>query len=170
MASLMPLQKQISPFKSAPQPRRFDVGEFLGSLEESGAGPQLTSGLKGDWAGLYRAFLRSANAQGWLHARLDEVGEKLEQLHLEVVCSASLESWLSQKSELELVDLLLKFRAKRAYVTASHKPNTDALAKLDAQIAAVFASLSPDLRASLDLAQTGPHDQLRPPSPSHSLA
>ena len=52
VASLMPLQRNISPFKGAPSLRPFDAEEFLKTLEQSG--PQLTSGLKGDWVGLYR--------------------------------------------------------------------------------------------------------------------
>ncbi len=52
VASLMPLQRNISPHKGAPRLRPFDVEEFLNTLEHSG--PQLTSGLKGDWVGLYR--------------------------------------------------------------------------------------------------------------------
>lgn len=52
MASLMPLQKSISPWKSPPQLRPFIQQDFMKTLEK--AGPQLTSRLKGDWIGLYR--------------------------------------------------------------------------------------------------------------------
>ncbi|KAL1265079.1 hypothetical protein QQF64_003106, partial [Cirrhinus molitorella] len=51
VASLMPLQKSISPWKSPPQLRPFNQEEFMKTLEK--AGPQLTSRLKGDWIGLY---------------------------------------------------------------------------------------------------------------------
>lgn len=52
MASLMPLQKSISPWKNPPQLRPFVQQDFMKTLEK--AGPQLTSRLKGDWIGLYR--------------------------------------------------------------------------------------------------------------------
>lgn len=52
VASLMPLQKSISPWKSPPQLRAFISQDFMKTLEK--AGPQLTSRLKGDWIGLYR--------------------------------------------------------------------------------------------------------------------
>lgn len=52
LGSLMPLQKNISPHKGAPRLKPFDAEEFLKTIEHSG--PQLTSGLKGDWVGLYR--------------------------------------------------------------------------------------------------------------------
>jgi hypothetical protein len=48
----MPLQRQISAFKAAPVPRKFDHDEFAQSLDISG--PALTSGIKGDWLQLYR--------------------------------------------------------------------------------------------------------------------
>lgn len=49
----MPLAKNVSPFLDAPQMKPFMVEEFIKTLET--CGPQLTSGLKGDWAGLYRS-------------------------------------------------------------------------------------------------------------------
>ncbi|XP_035517687.1 DENN/MADD domain containing 6Aa [Morone saxatilis] len=52
VASLMPLQKSISPWKNPPQLRPFIQQDFMKTLEK--AGPQLTSRLKGDWIGLYR--------------------------------------------------------------------------------------------------------------------
>ena len=52
MASLMPLQRNISPHKGPPRLKPFDAEDFLKTIEHSG--PQLTSGLKGDWVGLYR--------------------------------------------------------------------------------------------------------------------
>lgn len=56
MASLMPLQRQISAFKTAPAPRPFNVEEFIQSLDTNG--PELTTGIKGDWANLYRYVRR----------------------------------------------------------------------------------------------------------------
>ncbi|VDM42936.1 unnamed protein product [Toxocara canis] len=47
LSSLMPLQKQMSPFKAVPQARPFIVDEFLLGLDDTG--PALTCGVKGDW-------------------------------------------------------------------------------------------------------------------------
>lgn len=72
MASLMPLQRSVTPWKvnsrcsipssaevlrcvcaqTPPQIRPFVQEDFLSTLEH--AGPQLTSPLRGDWVGLYR--------------------------------------------------------------------------------------------------------------------
>ena len=46
IASLMPLQKNISPFKNIPLPMPFNPDDFFKSLESTG--PQLTSGIKGN--------------------------------------------------------------------------------------------------------------------------
>jgi hypothetical protein len=48
LASLMPLQKNICPCKAAPLPRPFNQDDFLATIDTSG--PQLTSGVKGEWA------------------------------------------------------------------------------------------------------------------------
>ena len=53
----MPLQRNISPHKGAPCLRPFDIDQFLKTVDQSG--PQLTSGLKGDWVGLYRSVIGS---------------------------------------------------------------------------------------------------------------
>uniref|UniRef100_A0A4W3KEV7 DENN/MADD domain containing 6Aa n=1 Tax=Callorhinchus milii TaxID=7868 RepID=A0A4W3KEV7_CALMI len=86
VASLMPLQKSISPWKSPPQLKPFIAEEFLKTLEK--AGPQLTSRLKGDWIGLYRQFLKSPNFDGWFRLRWKEMTQKLSALHLEALCNA----------------------------------------------------------------------------------
>jgi len=86
MASLMPLQRNISPYKGPPTLRQFDIDEFVHALDQ--AGPQLTSGVKGDWEGLYRKFFRSNNFEGWLYHRQYEVNQKLQLLHMEALCQA----------------------------------------------------------------------------------
>ncbi|XP_041832900.1 protein DENND6B isoform X3 [Melanotaenia boesemani] len=110
MASLMPLQRSVTPWKTPPQIRPFSQDEFLSTLDH--AGPQLTSLLRGDWMGLYRKFFRSPNFDGWYRERHKEMTQKLESLHLEVICDADLLGWTKDKSEVEIVDLILKLREK----------------------------------------------------------
>uniref|UniRef100_A0A672Z6C7 UDENN domain-containing protein n=1 Tax=Sphaeramia orbicularis TaxID=375764 RepID=A0A672Z6C7_9TELE len=110
MASLMPLQRSVTPWKTPPQIRPFSQDEFMATLDHSG--PQLTSVLKGDWMGLYRKFFRSPNFDGWYRHRHREMVQKLECLHLEVICDADLLGWTKDKSEVEIVDLVLKLREK----------------------------------------------------------
>jgi hypothetical protein len=55
------------------------MDEFLKTVEHSG--PQLTSGIKGDWQGLYQRFFRSSNFEGWYKLRQ-------QVLHLEAICEA----------------------------------------------------------------------------------
>ncbi|XP_023205561.1 protein DENND6B isoform X2 [Xiphophorus maculatus] len=51
MASLMPLQRSVTAWKTPPQVRPFSQDEFISTLDHTG--PQLTSMLRGDWMGLY---------------------------------------------------------------------------------------------------------------------
>ncbi|VDN97909.1 unnamed protein product [Rodentolepis nana] len=52
LSMLMPLHRDISPFRSVPVLKRFNMNDFFQTLES--AGPRLTCDVKGDWVGLYR--------------------------------------------------------------------------------------------------------------------
>ncbi|XP_075863002.1 protein DENND6B isoform X2 [Microcebus murinus] len=144
MASLMPLQKSISPWKIRP----FSQDDFLRSLEH--AGPQLTCILKGDWLGLYRRFFKSPHFDGWYRQRHREMAQKLEALHLEAICEANIESWMKDKSEVEVVDLVLKLREKLARAQAHQLPVKEAtLQRAQLYIETVIRSLPKDLQAVL---------------------
>lgn len=110
MASLMPLQKDISPFKAAPSPNQFKQDDFLATLEQSG--PQLTSTSKGDWTGLYKKFFRSPNFKGWYETRYHELIQTLQSLQLKSLSEADLNNWVKGKHEVEIVDMILKLKQK----------------------------------------------------------
>ncbi|XP_022900805.1 protein DENND6A [Onthophagus taurus] len=110
IASLMPLFKNISPFKAAPTPYPFNPDDFFATLETTG--PQLTSGIKGDWVGLYKKFFRSPNFDGWFNMRYTELVLKLQALQLEALSDADLKLWVQGKPEVEIVDMVLKLRNK----------------------------------------------------------
>ena len=102
----MPLARTISPYRAPPKVKPFNADDFIRSLELSG--PQLTSRTKGDWAGLYRRFIKSANFVGWYSARHAEVSTKLTLLHMESLSEARIECWMEGKAEVELVDMVLR--------------------------------------------------------------
>lgn len=110
MASLMPLQKDISPFKSAPNANAFKLDDFLATIELSG--PHLTSPLKGDWKGLYRRFYNSPNFRGWYDSRHKELQLTLQDLQLQALSEANLEQWARDKQEVEIIDMILKLKQK----------------------------------------------------------
>ncbi|XP_076578862.1 protein DENND6B isoform X1 [Chaetodon auriga] len=172
MASLMPLQRSVTPWKTPPQIRPFSQDEFMSTLDQTG--PQLTSVLKGDWMGLYRKFFRSPNFDGWYRHRHREMTQKLESLHLEVICDAvspfvcSLSSycvpvddlmfwplqdllgWTKDKSEVEIVDLILKLREKLIKARRQQLQVKDGvLDKLDTFIDSIVSSLPEDLQTLL---------------------
>lgn len=148
LASLMPLQRSVSPWKTPPQIRPFSQEEFIATLDH--AGPQLTSVLKGDWMGLYRRFFRSPNFDGWYRLRHREMTQKLESLHLEVICEADLLGWTKDKSEVEIVDLVLKLREKLMRACRQQLPVKEGvLEKLEEYIQTVISSLPEDLQTVL---------------------
>ncbi|XP_060980238.1 protein DENND6B isoform X7 [Dama dama] len=187
MASLMPLQKGIVPWKTPPQIRPFRQDDFLQSLER--AGPQLTCVLKGDWLGLYRwaahrrgpgllrpvgahthpsahgspqppppcpdrRFFKSPHFDGWYRQRHREMTQKLEALHLEAIYSLSsaqnIEIWMKDKSEVEVVDLILKLQERLVRAQGHQLPVKEAtLTRARLYIDTAIGSLPKDLQAVL---------------------
>ncbi|XP_053799712.1 protein DENND6B isoform X2 [Vidua chalybeata] len=148
MASLMPLQRAITPWKNPPQIRPFCQEDFMKSLEH--AGPQLTCVLKGDWLGLYRRFFKSPNFDGWFRQRQREMTQKLEALHLEAICEADIVAWMKDKSEVEIVDLVLKLREKLVRARCQHLPvKEETLQRVSLYIDTIIGSLPEDLQAVL---------------------
>uniref|UniRef100_A0A3B3TWC4 DENN/MADD domain containing 6B n=1 Tax=Poecilia latipinna TaxID=48699 RepID=A0A3B3TWC4_9TELE len=125
MASLMPLQRSVTPWKTPPQVRPFSQDEFISTLDQTG--PQLTSMLRGDWMGLYRRFFRSPNFDGWYRQRHREMTQKLESLHLETICDARK---AARRQQLQVKD--------------------EVLDKLDAFINSIVGSLPEDLQPVLN--------------------
>ena len=91
IAGLMPLARNISPYRAVPDVKTFSIDDFIASLESGG--PQLTSSVKGDWEGLYRRFHRSPNFVSWYNQRHREMSQKLQLLHLESLSEAKIEIW-----------------------------------------------------------------------------
>ncbi|XP_015673393.2 protein DENND6B, partial [Protobothrops mucrosquamatus] len=148
MASLMPLQRTITPWKTPPRIRPFHQEDFLKSLEH--AGPQLTCVLKGDWLGLYRRFFKSPNFDGWFRQRHREMRHKLEALHLEAIAEANVGAWMVDKSEAEAVDLVLKLREKLVQARSRGLPaREETLQRVCQHITVVVRSLPEDLQAVL---------------------
>ncbi|KAK3609536.1 hypothetical protein CHS0354_007340 [Potamilus streckersoni] len=150
MASLMPLQRNISPHKGPPRLRPFDPEEFLKSVDHSG--PQLTSGIKGDWEGLYRRFFRSQNFEGWYQHRQNEVNQKLEVLHMEALCQANLMDWIQDKEEVEIVDLIMRIQDKLNFAANNqHSISEESIQKLECHLRSVVSSLPEDLQSVLKI-------------------
>lgn len=146
VASLMPLQKNISPYKAIPSLRPFNPDDFLATLELYG--PQLTCGIRGDWEGLYRRFFRSVNFSLWFNARYQEVSDKLSELHLQALSEADLGGWVSTRSEVEVVDMVLRLRSKLNDAESLHS-SQHTRDKLNGHIQTLLLSLPEDLRSVL---------------------
>ncbi|TRY82369.1 hypothetical protein DNTS_015109 [Danionella cerebrum] len=146
LESLMPPQRSMSPWKTPPQIRPFIQEDFLKTLEQ--AGPQLT--LKGDVVGLYRRFFRSPNFDGWYRLKHKEMAQKVDCLHLEAICAADLLTWIKDKSEVEIVDLVLKLREKLMRAQKYQLPvKEDLLKRIEQSTHTIISSLPEDLQAVL---------------------
>jgi len=148
VARLMPLQKSISPYKAVPALSPFRPEEFLSSIDQ--AGPQLTTGVKGDWTGLYRRFLRTVNFESWFQLRLLEANKKLVALHMEALSQSDMTSWLHGKREVEVVDMVLRIREKLDAAAEETLPvSSQTQQHLRGQLDKVLGSLPEDLQAVL---------------------
>lgn len=145
LAGLMPLARTISPYRAPPKVKPFNADDFVRSLEQNG--PQLTSRTKGDWAALYRRFLKSPNFVGWYNARHAEVSTKLTLLHLECLSEARIESWMEGKAEVELVDMVLRIRGKLSEGERSGLPISDIVKeRLESHVKRIVSILPDDLQ------------------------
>ncbi|KAH7731030.1 hypothetical protein AAVH_02079 [Aphelenchoides avenae] len=145
LATLLPLRKQITPFKAVPQSKPFVVEDFLASLRQTG--PVLASGVKGDWEGLYKRFLSSPNFEGWRQKRQTDVDKQLRATHLDVLCTAELSrDVLSTRQEVEVVDLVLKLRDRLASLDEHQMEKRTRLQK---QLHQVLKSVDDELKSVL---------------------
>ncbi|KAJ8955330.1 hypothetical protein NQ318_003423 [Aromia moschata] len=153
IASLMPLQKSISPFKAAPTPLPFNPDSFFATLEA--AGPQLTlnnTGIKGDWVGLYKKFFRSPNFKAWFNTRYTELTLKLQALQLEALSTADLKDWVQGRPEVEVVDMVLKIKNKIIKCNEHEIPVSESTkVQLNHRLNDIVTSLPDDLKNILQV-------------------
>ncbi|UJR21064.1 hypothetical protein I4U23_024164 [Adineta vaga] len=108
--SLLPLKRFYQPSRDPPSIKEFESEEFLKTLDQYG--PQLTSGLKGNWKDLYRQFLSTPNFRLWLTNRRHEANTIIYCEYIKTIANCRLEQDfnLSKLNELELIDLVIKFK------------------------------------------------------------
>ncbi|CAI5448082.1 unnamed protein product [Caenorhabditis angaria] len=147
LSSLMPLKKEMTPFKGIPSSRPFSMDDFLSSLDTIG-GPSLTCGTKGDWSGLYRKFISCANFGGWLSMRARDVSTQLKTHYVEALCSADFCSQtLSTKHNVEIVDLVLRIRER--IIELGSTESSENRKKLVRQIVKILSNVDEDLKQLL---------------------
>jgi hypothetical protein len=93
-----------------------------------------------------RKFFRCANFHTWYENRCTEVNHQLNQLHIKAILSADLLEYAKDKSEVEVVDMVLTLR---------EKANSDSLGvserqQLTSLIKSMVRLLPPDLHSILN--------------------
>lgn len=148
MATLMPLQKNISPLRAPPVLKSFKPEEFLSTVDSQG--PHLTSHTKGDWGNLYKRFFNSPNFVHWLDGRKVEMQNKIEALHIIGIGNTNIADWCSDKSEVEIVDMVLRLRTKLKTVkTRDLNVPKETANQIEKQLIDIIGSLPEDLRLVL---------------------
>lgn len=172
-------------FQAAPKPWPFNPDNFLSSLEY--AGPQLTCGIKGDWNGLYKQFIRSPNFNGWFNVRYKGMLMKLQVLQIEALASVvnnlvfthkiiifgyalfvyiylfntrfqDIKAWIEDKKEVELVDMILKIRQKLELCeNKGYQLNKKIKDQLKVKMNDIISSLPDDLKNVLSNANNSPN-------------
>jgi len=148
-SSLMPLHKNLSPFKSVPKLKQFDVEEFMQNLKQGG--PDLMpKNSKGDWCGLYRRFFNSLNFKHWYEQKKQEADRKLESLQLNLLCEYDIEKWLVSKHEIEIIDQFMNVKKKLDLAERNKIDSTEsAKTKLRDILDKFLKALPEDVRAIL---------------------
>lgn len=148
LASLMPLKRDVSPWRPPPTLKEFDEEQFIKMVE--GAGPHMTAGIRGNWGPLYKKFLQSPNFIGWYRVRREEANQKLRLIQLEMLCKADVLFWMKDKQEVEIIDFLLQVK-QCIKIALMHHPtiSTQTLQCLQRLIHNVIMKLPEDLQSCL---------------------
>ncbi|BHF60576.1 Protein dennd6a [Sparganum proliferum] len=154
LSGLLPFQRDISPYKDVPESGRFNMEEFFRTLET--LGPQLTCELKGDWVGLYRTFFSGPHFVAWLTRRESEIRAKLQSLHLSAIACADFTLWLQDRSEIEIVDMIIQLNQRIEAISQLRPGACDITARsLRKQIGVLLQALPEDLRNVVENSASG---------------
>ncbi|XP_030756063.1 protein DENND6A [Sitophilus oryzae] len=152
IASLLPLQKNISAFKAVPTPNPFNPDDFFATLDKTG--PHLTlnkTGIKGDWIGLYRKFFRSPNFKTWFNARYTELSLKLQALHAEALSTVDITNWVRGRPEVEIVDMVMRLKSKICKCNCDVPVSDSVKQQLNQRMHDIATSLPEDLKNILQI-------------------
>ncbi|KAH9286578.1 Protein DENND6A [Echinococcus granulosus] len=149
LSSLMPLHRDISPYRCVPELNRFNMNDFFRTLET--AGPRLTCDVKGDWVGLYKLFFSGPHFIHWLSHREGEIMEKLHSLHLDAILRANFDLWIEKRSEVEIVDMIIRLNQ----LAARYGHMVCKVEGIRRQIAVLLDALPEDLRQVVGRSSTG---------------
>ncbi|XP_020600799.1 protein DENND6A-like [Orbicella faveolata] len=95
----------------------------------------------------HRKFFKSANFEGWLRHRQQEIRQKLEILHLEALGKADVPRWIRDKQEVEIVDLFLQIKEKLAGSASFYPPvSLEIKQQLKGHLLSIIRTLPEDLQ------------------------
>jgi hypothetical protein len=93
-----------SPFVDPPPLPQFNADEFLDTLSARGPGKFLLKRMKSNWLDLYRRFLSGHNFEPWFKRKRAVAEQEQHRLWRQARMKADIQQFISQMSELEIVD------------------------------------------------------------------
>ena len=83
----------------------------------------------------------------WYESRFREISIKLKTLHIEKLCRSNLIEFVSDKDEVEVIDLILGIKEKIAIIEDENLPvEEDCLPKLNAHLKNIIDTLPSDIQ------------------------
>ncbi|OZJ06645.1 hypothetical protein BZG36_00358 [Bifiguratus adelaidae] len=176
-STLIPFHQNLASSGSKLQLRPFQTDQFLSSLKEHGPQLPYKSSLRSAadiTRDLYVQFTKCGNFAMWLQHRSDEAIKEIRKRQIQMLCDSDIQAWISDRPEVELVDMLLRYKAQLA---ESHSSSSEARGarderslqltsaqtdRLQRQMEQLIAALPKDLRESISLTESGDITQ-----PSH---
>merc|ERR1712188_256391 len=148
-ASLMPLQKTISPFHSPPRLKPFNEEEFLSLLSvKSYLTPK--GGKSKKEVELYRLFISSQNFHGWFNVKRAMAIEQLRHLYRRALSEIDIDEALGGRSDVEVIDLYMRVKDE---LELGQFFNEQIKSKLESDLEVITEALPSDLRRSLGRSQ-----------------
>lgn len=153
---LMPLKRDVSPFRPLPRFPDFHVDDFFASLREH----LKTQPRKGNWTALYSRFIESGNFRLWLKTRARAANNELLRLYLSTVCETDMQGELGRMAELKLMDLYIQIKQSMRVAVKRRLVDAATAALLQVRLDSIVAHLPPDTQRSLQIRGSGSEESL----------
>ncbi|RKP25829.1 hypothetical protein SYNPS1DRAFT_22286 [Syncephalis pseudoplumigaleata] len=141
-ATLIPTNSaELTTSQSPPSLKPFRQDEFLKFVQEKGERHIVQPATA--CSDFYTQFLRCPNFVQWLQMRSVAAERRLRQTHLRALTDANLSSWMRNRTEVELVDMLMP------NTPVDQRPTDEQMDQLRAQAELIVNRLPADLKTML---------------------
>ncbi|KAI9593940.1 hypothetical protein BDF19DRAFT_141950 [Syncephalis fuscata] len=151
--TLIPAHSELTTSHAPPTLKSFRQDEFLKFVQEKGTRLKFKTAAFQATActDFYAQFLRCPNFVQWLQMRSVAAERRLRQTHLRLLTDANLSDWMQHRTEVELVDMLMRVRFHlRSDVSSNEqRPTQEQIEQLRSQADLIVGRLPADLKTML---------------------